>query len=262
MIARYEKAMILAKGGASLRGILLYPLRHRLATPRNQIDLKTGLSIVSPMEEPLIYLFEEIWVGHAYTPPDFNVEPGDTVVDIGANIGVFSMWAAARAQRVRVISLEPSPGMFHCLQQNLSRNGLHQVIAVQAACGGHNGTAVLYSRGFEGGNSLYSRDIAGSVFRPLTRVEVLTLDEVFRRYQVETCSLLKLDCEGAEYEILFKASEATLRNVRRVSMEYHLGLNDHCLEEMVVFLEEQDFGVTYTPPYDEECGYLYASRQV
>lgn len=260
--ARYKTARMLIRGGASLLSVVFYPIRHRLPSPRHQIDLRTGLSIISPLSEPLALQFEDIWVRQCYTPSDFKVAPGDIVVDIGANLGVFSMWAATRAQGVRVIALEPSPRMFHFLLQNLSRNGLRQVVAVQAACGGETGTAVLYSRGFEGGNSLYSRDNAGRVFRPMGLVEVLTLDDVFRRYQVNVCNLLKLSCVGAEYEILFNASEDTLRGIRKISMEYHLGLTDHCPEEMRVFLGHRGFHVTYTSPYDEECGWLYASRHL
>jgi FkbM family methyltransferase len=262
VLDRYKTCRILVKGGASLRGIMLYPLRHRLPAPLHQIDLKTGLSIVSPMEEPLVHIFEDIWLNQCYTPGDFKIDPGDTVVDIGANLGIFSVWAATRAKGVRVISLEPSPRMFRFLLQNLSRNGLRQVVAVQAACGGETGTAVLYSYGFEEGNSLYPRNIRGKVFRPQDQVEVLTLDDVFRRHEVEVCNLLKLNCEGGEYEILLKASKETLRRVRKMSMVYHLGLHDHGPEEMVGFLRQHGFEVTYSPPYDELGGYLYARRHV
>jgi FkbM family methyltransferase len=261
ILARYHTARILAKSGASLRGIILYPIRHRLPNPRNQVDLKIGLSITCPLSEPISLMFEDIWVKRCYAPGEFKISAGDTVVDIGANLGVFSVWAATRAPGVRVIALEPSPRMFHFLEQNLSRNGLTQVTAIQAACGGHRGTGVLYSRGFEGGNSLYSRDLVGSVFHPLAEVEIITLDDIFMRHAVEVCSLLKLSCVGAEYDILFNASENTLRRIENISMEYHLGLNDHSVHDMVGFLEQRGFQVMHTPPYDEECGYLYGSRR-
>jgi len=262
ILDRYKTARILVKGGASLRGIMLYPLRHRLPTPRHQIDLKRGLSIVSPMEEPLVHTFEDIWLNQCFTPHGFEVKPGDTVVDIGANLGVFSVWAATRAQGVRVISLEPSSRMFRLLIQNLSRNGLGQVVAVQAACGGETGTAVLYSYGLEEGSSLRPRNIRGKVFRPQDRVDVLTLDDIFRRHQVEVCNLLKLNCEGGEYEILLKAPKETLRRVRKISMVYHLGLHNYCPDQIVAGLRQHGFEVNHTPPYDELGGYLYAKRQV
>jgi hypothetical protein len=67
---------------------------------------------------------------------------------------------------------------------------------------------------------------------------------------------------GAEYEILFKASEDALARIRKISMEYHLGLSDHTIEEMADFLESRGFEAAFTPPYDEECGYCYAIRRM
>jgi len=262
ILDRYKTARTLVVGGTSLRGLVLYPVRHRLPNPRHQIDLKTGLSMVSPLDVPLVRVFEDIWVKRCYTRDDFKVTSGDTVVDIGASIGVFSIWAATRAQGVRVIAVEPSPRIFNFLVQNLSRNRLRQVVPVQAACGGEGGGAILYSRGFEGGNSMYARDNAGRTFRPLAEVLVQTLDEIFRRHEVAICNLLKLSCVGAEYEVLFNASEDTLRRISKISMEYHLGLNDHCLAEMVSFLEQRGFGVNFTAPYDDECGYLFARQRI
>jgi hypothetical protein len=102
----------------------------------------------------------------------------------------------------------------------------------------------------------------GSVFRPLARVEVLSLDEVFVRYKVEVCNLLKLSCVGAEYDILFKASADTLGKLRAISMEYHVGLNSHSPREMIDFLEKRGYDVTGTPLHDKECGYFYATRRL
>jgi len=268
VVGRFRTAKILIKGGASLWGVMLYPLRHRSSIPRHQIDLKMGFSITSPMEEPLVHAFEDIWINRCFTPEGFEIKSGDTVVDVGANLGVFSVWAATRAQGVRVISLEPSRRMFSLLIQNLSRNDLCQVGAVQAACGGETGKAILYSYGSEysygpeEGNSLYPRKIRGKVFCPQDQVEVLTLNDVFRRHQVDVCNLLKLNCEGSEYEILLKASQETLRQVMKISMIYHLGLLNHHPGEIVVCLRQNGFEVKCNPPYDELGGYLYASRNV
>jgi FkbM family methyltransferase len=261
VLDRFRTARTLFKGGATLRGIMLYPVRHRLPVRRHQIDLKTGLSMTAPLNEPLLHTFEDIWLNQCFTPYGFKIDAGDMVVDIGANIGVFSMWAATRAPRVQVISVEPSPRMFSVLLQNLSRNGLQQVLAVQAACGGIRGTAVLYSYGSDEGTALYPREIRGKLFRPLVRVEVLTLDDIFQQHHVEVCNLLKLNCEGGEYEIILKASEKTLQRVRKVSMIYHLGIPDHGPEEMANFLEGQGFEVLCNPPYDDLGGYLYARRR-
>lgn len=83
----------------------------------------------------------------------------------------------------------------------------------------------------------------------------------FERFAVESCEFLKLDCEGAEYEILFKASADTLRKVERISLEYHMGVTDHAPQELVDLLGSRGFEVELLPPLDVESGYLHAVRR-
>jgi FkbM family methyltransferase len=252
----------LLSAGVTLRSILLYPIRRRSVSPRNQIDLNNGISITAPVNEPLLPLFKEVWSGHCYTPAHFDIGAGDTVVDIGANVGVFTLWAASRHPDVKVIAVEPSPLMCEFLRRNIVSSGLHTVTVVQSAVGGQTGQAILYSRGAEVLNSLYSQDVLGSEFHPLIHTPVLTLEAVFDRYGLQTCHLLKMDCEGAEYEVLLNARQDTLDRIHRISMEYHIGLNKHEPEDLVFFLENRGFQVEKTPMIDEEGGYLYAQRKL
>jgi hypothetical protein len=103
---RYKAARILAKGGAGFRGIALYFLRHLWPDSHHQIDLKPGLSLIAPLSEPLVQMLDDIWVKRCYTAGDYEIVAGDTVVDIGANVGWVSTYGATRAQGVRVIALE------------------------------------------------------------------------------------------------------------------------------------------------------------
>lgn len=257
-----DGAKVLLRGGATLRSTFLYPIRRRSANPRCQIDLKNGMSITAPVDEPLLVLLNEVWTSHCYTPAHFDIVAGDTVVDIGANVGMFALWAASRHQSVKVIPIEPSPRMCEFLRRNLAANGLRNVTVVQSAVGGQTGKAILYSRGVEAMNSLYCRDVMGSEFHALINTPLLTLDDVFDRYSVQTCNFLKMDCEGAEYEILLNARRETLAKIHKISMEYHVGLNEHGPEELVSFLESEGFQVEKTPMSDEEGGYLYARRPI
>lgn len=107
--------------------------------------------------------------------------------------------------------------------------------------------------------SLYMSGSA--VSRRVSDVEVITLDDVFERFAIERCDLLKLDCEGGEYEILLGARPETLLCVRHVALEYHVGLTPHRPEELVVRLQELGFDVRLVAsPTDVVHGYLYASR--
>ena len=255
-----QVAFRLLEGGVTLGSVLLYPLRRRRSrNPENRIKLKSGISISSPAAEELLHPFEEIWIEGRYAPDGLGIPPGATVVDVGANVGVFTLWAV-KCNAARVIAVEPSPRMCEYLSRNVSLNHFGNVTVVQAACGGRTGEAVLYSRGDEVLNTLYCRDVLGSEFRPLCRMPVLTLEDIFSRYGVETCHLLKLDCEGAEYDILLNTREDTLRRIQTIAMEYHVGLNEHDPLELLSFLEAHGFKAEKTPLLDPEGGYLYATR--
>jgi FkbM family methyltransferase len=230
--------------------------------------LTTGDSLVSPVEEPLLALFDEIWIRQNYLPAAWTSTPstgahpvGPVAVDVGASVGVFSLWAARRLGASRIVAIEPSPRMARALRANLERNDLEQVTVLEAALGGERGEAVLYRRGAEVMDTLFRKDNYGSQFQSIGIVKILTLEDVFTRLQIDRCDLLKLDCEGAEYEILFGASDDTLARVRFIAAEYHLGLNEHEPASLQRFLKGKGFIVTCFDPLDEESGYLHASRR-
>jgi len=251
---------MLARAGATLPSILLFPVRRRLRQPRSQIALRGGVSLTAPVAEPLLGLIQEIWVDHCYAADVPEVPPGEVIVDIGAHVGVFTAWAATRYKGRRIVALEPSSRMCGVLRENIASSRLSDVTVVQAACGGFTGEATLYSRGCDAMNSLYAKDNYGSSFRSLETARVVSLDDVFRRFAIERCALLKLDCEGAEYDILFNASSDTLDRVERIAMEYHVGLAPGTPDSLGAFLTGRGFDVRCGPPLDEEGGYLHAVR--
>jgi FkbM family methyltransferase len=257
-------------GGVRRRSALSYPLRRRLPPrPKNRLVLTTGDSLVSPVEEPLLALFDEIWIRQSYLPAAWTSAPktgtglhggGPVVVDVGANVGVFSLWAARCLGAARIVAVEPSPRMARALLANLERNHVEHVTVLEVALGGQRREAVLYRRGAEVMDTLFQRDNYGSHFEPTGTVKIVTLEDVFTDLEIDHCDLLKLDCEGAEYEILFGASDTALAKVRHIAAEYHVGLNEYEPTSVQRFLEGRGFAVTCFDPLDEESGYLHASR--
>jgi hypothetical protein len=79
--------------------------------------------------------------------------------------------------------------------------------------------------------------------------------------RVARCDLLKLDCEGAEHEILRSASADTLRRIRRVAAEYHEGPQfAHSGRELLELLESASFRIDRFEPLDVGCGVLCATN--
>lgn len=81
------------------------------------------------------FLCWETFMRGQYQRPGFELQAGDTVIDVGANIGMFALWTEPQIPRGRLICIEPNPRALECLRMNVCRKGLHNVIIVPAAAG-------------------------------------------------------------------------------------------------------------------------------
>lgn len=130
------------------------------------------------------------------------LRPGDLLLDVGANLGAYTLLASGVA-RARSLSIEPSPGTFHCLVQTVRLNGLENIVtAYQAALGAQPGTLRL-TDGLGTENSICSHE-PGTGGLP---VQVTTLDELTRHAPP---TLAKIDVEGYEAEVIAGGSRTLL----------------------------------------------------
>lgn len=165
------------------------------------------------------HMFHRIFLRDEYRTRGRLRPPLACVVDLGANVGIFSTFAARLSQRV--LAFEPLPMNYEHLLRNVG--GRKNVTALRMAVSGEPGVLRIY-RGatkklsgtpsaFRDGNTLVSDEFDEA---PAT-----TLDKVFAEHGVERCDLLKIDIEGSEYDVLHAASDATLAKVQRIHGEYH-----------------------------------------
>ena len=130
------------------------------------------------------------------------VRPGDTVVDVGANWGYFTLaaahWAGAAG---RVVALEPEPRLFATLRANVELNGLSQVATLPIAAGETDGELGFVAYDADAENRGVSRAAAAGE-RADFRSRVQPLDDVLDERGVPFAWLLKIDIEGGEYEAL------------------------------------------------------------
>lgn len=150
-----------------------------------------------------------------YRWPGLTPEPAWRVVDVGANIGAFSLWAERLGADVTAI--EPEPKTYASLVANVAGR---RVTPVQAALVGEAAPAArLYLSGVRSTrHTLLAKEIeSGAPLREFIEVPTVTVADVVG----EGCDLLKLDCEGAEFEALLRADDETLRRAQRLVVEYH-----------------------------------------
>ncbi|PIU33644.1 hypothetical protein COT03_02835 [Candidatus Shapirobacteria bacterium CG07_land_8_20_14_0_80_39_18] len=159
----------------------------------------------------------EVWIRQDYTPPGFDIEKSDMVIDIGAHIGAFTIYSAKRAGGGFVYSYEPSPINFAILQRNVAINSLTNVHLCQMAIASDTTSRQLtFDETNDAGASFFS---TGGVTE---LVHCIRLEDIFEANAIARCGFLKMDCEGAEYEILFSTPPDIFKRIRRIALEYHV----------------------------------------
>lgn len=181
-----------------------------------------------------------------------RVPRGSTVVDIGANIGTYALYAA-RCGATSVLAYEPNSASFNILQRNVEVNRLSGAIqprqlAVSAVAG--------QNVRFPLAPSVYNRIAAENESGEFESVQTTNLAEILAHDALQGIDLLKIDCEGAEYDILLGAASEDLQRIREIRMEYHLGRE----VELRDYLVASGFEIVHLRRDSAETGNIWARR--
>tara|TARA_Y100000310_G_scaffold344875_1_gene460187 strand:+ start:7609 stop:8415 length:807 start_codon:yes stop_codon:yes gene_type:complete len=229
---------------------------------RNGINLKVraGTTDREAMNEVCIY--------NVYGFGGFEVGEGDTVLDIGGHVGSFSILVAKRNKSGKVFVFEPDDVNFRILNENLKMNHIENVLPVKKAVSFKNGKKELFLDSNQEAHSFFSK----SKNPEKISVDVISLSLFLKKEKIEKVDFLKMDCEGAEYEILYNLSDSDLEKIKKISMEYHnlnnmlvkRGLEasapaDYNGEDLTMFLRKKGFEVK-VKVYGPRRGMIFAKR--
>jgi FkbM family methyltransferase len=192
----------------------------------------------------------EVFKGGAYD--DFDVR-GRTVVDVGAGVGDTAILFALRGAG-RVVALEPFPSMYRRALVNVRLNGVaDRVVLVNAALGTFDGEVSVEeeARGY--------RPVAPASSH--LRIRVYRLASLVKEFKVDGGAVLKMDCEGCEYEVLLTARPEDLAVFDQITIEYHSGYT-----RLKRVLETAGFETALKPIRSlrvpvEKQGYIVARRK-
>jgi FkbM family methyltransferase len=169
-----------------------------------------------------------------YLGPGFlTLRPDSIVVDIGANIGDFAIQAAKRCPDGRVFAIEPLSFAGKMIETQTRLNGIHNVTWIPAAVSGSEGET--------------TSDAVGGPYKgsgAAEQIRVTTLPQVVRELDLPRIDLLKLDCEGAEWDIL-PAAEEILPLIQQICMEFHCE-RGWTPARLSAWLRARGFDVTHT----------------
>lgn len=177
------------------------------------LELPNGSKyFVRPHKLDLAVVNEAVFLNPYLGRGHVSVAADAVVVDIGTNIGDFTAQVARLCPRGRVIAVEPMKAVCDMIATQVRLNSLTNVTAICAAVSGEDGETTTDHLA-----DPYSTDGAGP-----EKVRVVTLETLMKELNLSQIELLKIDCEGAEWDILL-AAEDVLPAVRQICMEFHAG---------------------------------------
>lgn len=204
--------------GRMRHDLALGALRNRLAraAPGDLVTLPGGITLRVTDGANAYMQFKDEIVRRNYAFSSDRPDP--VVIDGGANMGMFSIATRRDHPRASIIAFEPDSQLLALLRENLERNGVRDVTLVNAALGAADGEMEFTADGRAAGALAGGRPNAAPDASAATRVQVRRLSTYLDR----EVDFLKLNIEGAEYDVLNEAAAAgRLRRVKAMVFEYH-----------------------------------------
>ena len=226
-----------------------YSINENILTISNDDVPTTKLDLENNNGDPYSVFFAKVY--------DFLPVKDKIIVDIGANIADSSIYFMHKGA-TKVIALEPFPKNYNTAKKNIELNNLtDNITLLQMGCSGTEGEMIINPHQEGAGSALDS--VSSGVSVSLT-----TLDKLIHQYDIPDNSILKIDCEGCEVDVVLSSSKETLQKFTHIEIEYHYGYKN-----IKKKLTDCGFSVTTSPPLflrnrqsDKSMyfGYLYAKR--
>ena len=197
----------------------------------------------------------EIVLCDQYCLKEIDYQEG-VIVDIGANIGVFSVYQAMENKDVKIYAFEPEPINFKRLSNNIKLNRLSpRIKAFQQAMAEKREFRRLYLS-----SDHRHHTFMGEKSNDFVLVKARLLEDFLSTEKINNCDLLKLDVEGAEYEIIYSLPVRDLQKIRYISLEYHNLSNQGGRMGTALrgYLQRRGFAVTQTESLLRDVGTMLA----
>ena len=215
---------------------------------------KSGLQIKIRVKSTDLMALVNVWIKNEYEIDSFSIKENDSIIDIGGHIGLFSLLISQKSKDAKVYSFEPIEANFNLLNSNLELNNIKNVFTFNLAVSKHLDGVNLFLSDDESAHSIISKKSES------IRVNSISLQKIFEDNKIDKCKLLKLDCEGAEYEIIDSLSNEYLDKIQNMTIEYHMADSRPDLgENLIEKIKQSGFDIK-TRQHHNDMGFLIARK--
>lgn len=173
-----------------------------------------------------------------------------TIIDIGACTGDTSIYFALKGAK-KIIAVEPFPNNFKILKKNITENKFDElIIPILGACGYLKKEISINPNLHDGMRSILHE------FSDGIKISTITLEDIIKDFDVSN-AILKLDCEGCEYETILNSSSEILQTFTDIQIEYHNGYQN--LEKKLLSV---GFEVSHAVIDNMHRGHIHAKRKI
>ena len=256
MASPIEKIKILLKAIKIIKNWHLYVFVYFKITGSDHVILETreGLKIKIRTRSTDLMAFTHVWLLREYEREGFRINNNDIIIDIGAHIGLFALFASQFCKDGTIYCFEPVKENYDILLFNLQLNRIKNVKPHNIAVSYNTGTVTIFLNDDESGHSMYVTS------EKSITVQSNSLQNIIDSNKIEKCNFVKIDCEGEEYEIINSLPTEYFEKIQKMCIEYHFAdEKPHLLKDLITKLRELSYDVS-TRSILDSIGFLYAKR--
>lgn len=217
-------------------------------------ETKNNLKIKIRVNSTDLMALTNVWMINEYEIEKFKINKNDIIIDVGAHIGLFSLLASKSCFAGKIFSYEPINENFEMLMQNIKSNKLKNIFPFNLAVSKNTSNVKLFLDKDESAHSIFQKNTS------YVTVESISLQKIFDDNDINFCKILKLDCEGAEYEIIDSLPDKYFEKIQNMIIEYHLADSKPELgKDLISKIKNVGFQIT-TRPHHNDMGLLIATK--
>ena len=251
-----KKLQVFLESKKIFKNWYIYPkIYYKLSKEKFSVfETKSGMKIKIRTNSTDLMALTNVWMINEYNIDDYGITENDTVIDIGAHIGLFSLRVSNFCTKGKIFSYEPIKDNFECLISNIKLNQLEHVLPFNLAVSSNSSELDIFLNDDESGHSIFSEK------NKKITVNSISLKEIFDQNNIKICKLLKLDCEGSEYSIIDALPLEYFKRIDNIVIEYHLAdTKPEYSKKLINKIKNAGFTIETKPHYND-MGFLIAKK--